>query len=524
MTDETATKTTATKTTKELALVDETTAPGTVFHFHPWFPEETAHVLQPVTLTFPSGAEVVMGPGQTLTVTAIEGDFVRFVHSAKDGKFKTTPEVWASAVAPHVTDVMDADGNDLAAGPDEDPAPEQPEPAGEDDDETVDDGPIGIIDDETPAGTQFVLPEGGAAIFAGFAKGRPGEADHERRILMHWADDGMPAFDEPITLNGWNTGQAIETVAVKPSDGRGLIDEATPVGRIVGLSTARPPEVPCHVYRMVRITDGRVYLAEGPEGDGDELTMTMDDWNEQVAPFVVLATDPQIETATEETRETASGQPSAEESAIGNRQSAISSGPCVSVPIALIKAAQDARRNLTEAQEAFAMAAEARRQAKDDLESKQEIYNTATVNVITYRTKGFDPASPMGRHIAEKSAEEAPEADAPQEAPDPDAPAEAPESESVSLEDLEAPPADPVDPNAWRDESIDGLELGTRAHNALLKAGLETMGKLADWMQKKADFWAKDIKGIGPDTAETISDAMVDFWARHPEHCDNEAA
>ena len=43
-----------------------------------------------------------------------------------------------------------------------------------------------------------------------------------------------------------------------------------------------------------------------------------------------------------------------------------------------------------------------------------------------------------------------------------------------------------------------------------------TVGDLADWQEKKGDFWAKDIAGIGPSAEENIVAAMDAFWAENP--------
>ena len=42
-----------------------------------------------------------------------------------------------------------------------------------------------------------------------------------------------------------------------------------------------------------------------------------------------------------------------------------------------------------------------------------------------------------------------------------------------------------------------------------------TLGDLTNWQKEKGDFWSKDIKGIGPTAAESISAACEEFWKTH---------
>jgi len=458
----------------------------------------------PVTITFPSGASMDIAPHEHLVIDQADGDFVQFTHSGQPGKFKTSRQAWADCVAPHVVEAV-ADPSpspvDLDGSPATEAAPDpEPEP-----DTTTPDGPLGIIGPDTLIGSRFVLPDPHGAVIFGGTIGAPAADFADREIAMHWADDGSPAFDEPVKVAEWNSAQALDVEAAAGYDGRGDVGDDTPIGRVIRLSDGRPDEIADPVYRITAINDAKVVLAAGIDGAGDPVEVDRESWP-AVAPFVMFAQDPdpgQAEPAPapepagdDETTTPPSAQISAEQ---------IANGPTIAVPACLIEAAQAAREELAEAQQAFAFAAEARRQAKDTLESKQDVYNQASLRVITYRTSGFDPASPMAQA-----------AEANGTVDDDDAGQADPAGEPAPAADTTA------DPEAWRAETIDGLDLGNRSRNALVKAGLETMGDLADWMQAKGDFWAKDIKGLGGKSAGEIADAMVDFWAAHPEYCGND--
>lgn len=67
--------------------------------------------------------------------------------------------------------------------------------------------------------------------------------------------------------------------------------------------------------------------------------------------------------------------------------------------------------------------------------------------------------------------------------------------------------------DAWRDAPIVDLELSASILAKLTEAGLDTVGKLADWTASGKEL--TDIKGIGAQSSETIADALEKFWARN---------
>ncbi len=77
----------------------------------------------------------------------------------------------------------------------------------------------------------------------------------------------------------------------------------------------------------------------------------------------------------------------------------------------------------------------------------------------------------------------------------------------------------PANDEHWRRFFLGALDGPTIPHRTI-KALAEndppilTLGDLSDWQEKKGDFWAKDIKGVGTAAAGKIADATDAFWAR----------
>jgi hypothetical protein len=70
--------------------------------------------------------------------------------------------------------------------------------------------------------------------------------------------------------------------------------------------------------------------------------------------------------------------------------------------------------------------------------------------------------------------------------------------------------------DSWREVPIFealGSSLGKRANDALENAGIDTMGKFADFQAKHGEWWSKELKGIGPETVTKLCDAAERFWA-----------
>lgn len=100
----------------------------------------------------------------------------------------------------------------------------------------------------------------------------------------------------------------------------------------------------------------------------------------------------------------------------------------------------------------------------------------------------------------------------------------APDCPSPGCSSTDAPEA--TDTDAWREMRLDNL-LGPDGFSGIspryIKAlaehnpAIETMGDLADWQKEKADFWAKDIHGLGKIGEDEIADATAKYWVDHPQ-------
>lgn len=84
-----------------------------------------------------------------------------------------------------------------------------------------------------------------------------------------------------------------------------------------------------------------------------------------------------------------------------------------------------------------------------------------------------------------------------------------------------------LDDDSWRavriaefaDYTFDGRtrkKLPPRILKALAEhePPIETLGDMTDWQKQKSDFWAKDIKGLGPKAADELSAACEDFFEK----------
>lgn len=78
--------------------------------------------------------------------------------------------------------------------------------------------------------------------------------------------------------------------------------------------------------------------------------------------------------------------------------------------------------------------------------------------------------------------------------------------------------ADETPDESWRETPIEELSLGAGPEKHLREADIWTIGDLADFTSQPG-VNLTDLAGIGPASAERISDRLVEFWAEHPEYC-----
>lgn len=92
---------------------------------------------------------------------------------------------------------------------------------------------------------------------------------------------------------------------------------------------------------------------------------------------------------------------------------------------------------------------------------------------------------------------------------------ELPDAEDEDDEDDGVLPGTLKSDGPWRKYPIDDLQLAPSVAKALAKAGIKTVGDLADYTA--ADKRLTDLDGIGPGKAATIENRMLDFWKDNPD-------
>jgi hypothetical protein len=73
----------------------------------------------------------------------------------------------------------------------------------------------------------------------------------------------------------------------------------------------------------------------------------------------------------------------------------------------------------------------------------------------------------------------------------------------------------PTTPDAWRSVPVADVGFHVKTVEALTAVELTTLGKLADYLARNK--WT-DVKGIGEKKGEAAEDALINFWATHPEY------
>jgi hypothetical protein len=86
------------------------------------------------------------------------------------------------------------------------------------------------------------------------------------------------------------------------------------------------------------------------------------------------------------------------------------------------------------------------------------------------------------------------------------------ETPQANTASTQSPKAD--EDEAWREATLDDLGIKGALADKLVDAELDTLGKISDYTS--AGKQITDIKGIGPEKSEFISDACADYFAKHP--------
>lgn len=71
----------------------------------------------------------------------------------------------------------------------------------------------------------------------------------------------------------------------------------------------------------------------------------------------------------------------------------------------------------------------------------------------------------------------------------------------------------------WQALPLDAAKINGKGGKLLSEAGYETLGAVAKLMHDHGQWWNKEVKGIGEETAAEIADRFAGFWAAHPEYC-----
>jgi hypothetical protein len=100
------------------------------------------------------------------------------------------------------------------------------------------------------------------------------------------------------------------------------------------------------------------------------------------------------------------------------------------------------------------------------------------------------------------------------------------DTEELAEDERDAAHGKDTDANGWRRRDVSHLGAPDRVTNALRTAGVKTLGKLSDTMNKGGVWWHHELKGVGEKAAEQIGDLFAEFWSRHPEYAQpkNDAA
>ena len=73
--------------------------------------------------------------------------------------------------------------------------------------------------------------------------------------------------------------------------------------------------------------------------------------------------------------------------------------------------------------------------------------------------------------------------------------------------------------DGWRGLCIDTLALPETILESMRQKGIETLGGFANFQRDRGEFWAKDLKGVGPAKATKITEAWEEFWKANPQYC-----
>lgn len=77
----------------------------------------------------------------------------------------------------------------------------------------------------------------------------------------------------------------------------------------------------------------------------------------------------------------------------------------------------------------------------------------------------------------------------------------------------------PVASDAWKSEPLSAAGINGNIGRLLEEHGHDTLGKLAKLMNDHGQWWNKEVKGLGEQSAAKVADSFAEFWRNHPEYC-----
>lgn len=77
----------------------------------------------------------------------------------------------------------------------------------------------------------------------------------------------------------------------------------------------------------------------------------------------------------------------------------------------------------------------------------------------------------------------------------------------------------PVASDAWKSEPLAAAGINGNIKRLLEEHGHDTLGKLYKLMNDHGQWWNKEVKGLGEQSAAKVADAFTEFWRNHPEYC-----
>lgn len=69
----------------------------------------------------------------------------------------------------------------------------------------------------------------------------------------------------------------------------------------------------------------------------------------------------------------------------------------------------------------------------------------------------------------------------------------------------------------WTLVRLDTMPLKPGIIKCLQKAGITTVGELADFTALHGEWWSKDVPGVGDAARQQVEDTLEKFWAANPE-------